>query len=443
MNKLYEKRDALKKEKRALHELTVTENRGFTEAEEARWTELNRGIADVNAAIVRQKEVEADAAQEAEETRGLGRKTDPVVPEEGETRIAVGRDLEAARGFRNLGEQLAAIHMAAVRPDRIDKRLLSIQENRAATGMNQAVDSEGGYALQTEFAGALFESAVSAGQLASLVDTHDIGAGFDGAQWLEVDEDNVSETVFGGVQVYWAAEADSVTNTKPKLRERELKLRKLMGMAYATGEMVQDSTWITSLFTKAFTLAISRKLDEGIISGEGAAGLKGILKGNGLISVAKVSGQGADTVKYKNLVAMWNRIINQDTAVWLMHPDVLEELFFMEFPVGTGGVPVFLPPGGASAAPYHQLFNRPILRTDKCSALGDVGDVILTDPKEYMLLKKGGIQADTSIHVRFANDEQAFRFIFKTNGQPKRNSALTIDNSSKTRSPYVALAARA
>ena len=142
---------------------------------------------------------------------------------------------------------------------------------------------------------------------------------------------------------------------------------------------------------------------------------------------------------------MWTRMHpkHRTKAEWYVHPDVEEQLLNMDFPVGTGGVPVFLPPGGASASPYSKLLGKDVISTDHCEALGDKGDIWFADLSEYMLIKKGGVESAVSIHVRFLYGEQTFRFIFRANGAPKINSALTIKNSSNTRSPFVTLKARA
>jgi HK97 family phage major capsid protein len=161
------------------------------------------------------------------------------------------------------------------------------------------------------------------------------------------------------------------------------------------------------------------------------------------VNQAKEGSQTAATVVYKNVVKMFNRHVSPQNADWLMHPDVLEQLMFMEFPVGTGGVPVFLPPGGASASPFGTLLGRPIVSTDQCSALGTSGDIVFSDLSDYILIAKGGTRAESSMHVRFLNDEQTFRFIFRANGQPKNRSTLTLKNTSTTRSTNVTLADRA
>jgi HK97 family phage major capsid protein len=344
-------------------------------------------------------------------------------------------DHAAPRLFKDFGDQLKAVKN--VTRGIFDERLNQINN---ASGMSEGVPSEGGFAIQTDFAGAMMESAANAGNILPLVDRYEVGAGSNGVKWVDIDESSVATTVFGGVQVYWAGEAAKVTATKPKLMEKSLDLKKLMGIAYATYELEQDTTFTSDLYSRAFSLAIQRKLEGEAISGDGAAGMLGMLKSGALVSVAAESGQGADTVIWENISKMYNRSLNKTGSVWLMHPDVAEQLDFLSFPVGTGGVPVYLP--AAQAGSVSSLRGRPIIESDGCSALGDVGDIMFVDLKEYMLLTKGGVIADTSMHVEFLAAENCFRFIFRVNGMPKRNQKLTIKNSSNQRSSYVALAAR-
>ena len=70
------------------------------------------------------------------------------------------------------------------------------------------------------------------------------------------------------------------------------------------------------------------------------------------------------------------------------------------------------------------------------------GDVMLVDPMQYILLSKGTAKQDWSIHVEFLTDQNCFRMVFRCNGAPKVTQPLKIKNSAKTRSPFVALAAR-
>lgn len=370
--------------------------------------------------------------------------------------IQVGADRELEKPFANLAEQLFCVRRAAVSEGRnVDKRLLAINDQvratqlaairAAASGMNEEIPSEGGYALQTDFAGMIFESAATEGEILPRVDAYEVGPGANAVNWVEIDEQDVSTTVFGGVRVYRVPPATATTATGPVLKENSLKLLKLFGLAYTTEELEQDTVFVSDLYTRAFTLAIRRTVEGEVIDGNGATECLGILNGGDLVSVAKETGQAADTVVYENIVKMWIRLhpTMKANSAWLLHPDVEEQLLFMDFPVGTGGVPVFLPPGGASTAPYSTLFGRPIVPTDHCSALGDKGDIILSDLSQYFLVRKGGVRSETSIHVAFLTDERAYKFVFRANGQPKRANPLTIKNSTKTRASNVTLNARA
>jgi HK97 family phage major capsid protein len=348
------------------------------------------------------------------------------------------------RVFKNLGEQLRAIKGAAENPSNIDTRLIQLNnEARAALGMNEGVPSEGGFAVQTDFAGMLMQTAATAGNILPLVDKYEISGNSDRVRWVDIDETSIATTVFGGVMVYWAAEAATITASKPKLTERELALQKLMGVAYATYELEQDSNFISQLYTKAFTLAIQRELESCIVAGTGVGKPLGILKSGGLVTVAKEGGQAADTVEWNNIVKMYNRGFSADSNkyAWLMHDDVSEQLDFLSFPIGVGGVPVYLT--ASQQGSVSSLKGRPIISSDQCSALGDLGDINFVDLSQYFLITKGGVQAATSMHVQFLTAENCFRFIFRANGMPKKSSAVTIKNSAKTRSSFVTLAERA
>jgi len=56
-----------------------------------------------------------------------------------------------------------------------------------------------------------------------------------------------------------------------------------------------------------------------------------------------------------------------------------------------------------------------------------------------LLPKKGGMQADSSIHVAFLTGEQAFRFTLRLDGQPFWKSPLTPYKGTTTVSPFVVL----
>lgn len=346
------------------------------------------------------------------------------------------------RVFKSFAEQLKAVKNAA--DGNVDQRLIQLnREFQNSSGMSESIGTEGGFAVQTDFAGMMMDSAAKAGNILPLVDQYTVSDGANSVRWIDIDESSVATTVFGGVQVYWASEGATVNKSKPALVEREIKLEKLMGLAYATYELDSDSNFISELYARAFALGIQRALEAAIISGDGKGKPLGILNSGSKVTVAKETGQANDTVVWENISKMYNRALDKDQIsrfVWLVHPDLAEQFDFLSFPVGTGGVPVYLP--AAQVGSVATLKGRPIVETDHCSALGDEGDIIFANLSDYMLILKGGIQTDTSIHVQFLTAENAFRFIFRANGMPKRNRTISLKNSSNARSNIITLAAR-
>ncbi|QYR20807.1 phage major capsid protein [Paenibacillus sp. sptzw28] len=338
--------------------------------------------------------------------------------------------------YKSLAAQLKDIRDAA--HGNVSENLRIVQN---AMGGNTQVGQDGGFAVQTDFAGMMMESAASAGNILPRLDSYQVTDGSNSVKWVDIDEDDVSDTVFGGVKVYWASEAATVAKSQPKLQERELKLEKLMGFAYATYELDSDSSFINTLYTRAFELAIRRTLEGAIISGDGVGKPIGILKGGSLVSVAKEAGQEADSITWANLSAMYHRAFDKSNSIWLAHPDTHEQFDFLSFPVGTGGVPVYLP--ATQTGTIDTLRGRSIVDSDHCSELGEKGDIIFADLSQYMLAYKGGVDAATSIHVQFLTAENCFRFIFRANGMPKRNKSLKIKNSTKNRSSFITLDTRA
>lgn len=418
-------------------EMSVEEERAWNEAKAA-YDALDADITSFEAAQERSDAL--GEMDEREERAATVQSTNAATPGR---RPAQARESAGLRVFRNLGEQLVAIRNAAM--GQTDERLMQLNTESRALGNQESVGSDFGFAVQTDFAETIFESAAEQeGTLLNLVDRYEVGANSDSAKWMEIDESDISTNVFGGVQVYWAAEAATVAASKPSIMEQKLDLFKLMGFAYTTEEVLQDTNWASQLYGRAFPLAINRQMDGDIVNANGVGKPLGILRSAGTVSVAKENAQAADTIKYENFVHMWGRLLprSRRNAIWMMHPDVEELLPLMNFPIGQGGVPVFLPAGGVSGSPYSTLYGRPILPLDQCSALGDKGDVILGDPKAYLVISKGGVQSAFSIHVAFLSAENCFRFIFRANGRPKRQKQITIKNSANKRAEFVTLDAR-
>jgi HK97 family phage major capsid protein len=343
----------------------------------------------------------------------------------------------------NFGDQLKAVVQAGIPGGSADPRLF----RNAADGANEAVPSEGGFLVDQGFTSELLKRTYETGVLASKCRKIPIGAGSNGIKINTVDETaRANGSRWGGIRAYWADEADTVTASKPKFARIEMQLEKLMGICYATDELLEDSAALGAVVSQGFSEEFGFKIDDAIINGTGVGQNLGLMNSAALVSVAKETGQAADTIVFENILKMWTRMYSPSraNAAWYIGQNVEPQLFSMAMSVGTGGVPVYLPAGGISGQPYGTLFGRPVIVLEQCSALGDLGDILLANLNEYLLIDKGAMQGDQSIHVKFLYGENTFRFVHRLNGMPIWKAALTpYKSTADTLSPYVTLAERA
>jgi HK97 family phage major capsid protein len=364
--------------------------------------------------------------------------------------VPSGGAAKSDKVYKSLGEQLMDV-VTMAHPDRTSSDYAAAAQRlnkvkAAATGAGEAIPSDGGFLVQTDFAGMLDQGAMNTGILSTRCFTVPISGNANGVKANLMNETSrATGSRYGGIQTYWAAEAATVTKAKPTFRQIELNLKKLFGLFYATDELMQDAAALSAMVNRWFPAEFGFKIDDAIINGTGAGQPLGILNSVCLVSVSKETGQTATTILFENIVKMYARLLDSSdaNAVWFINRDILPQLFTMSLAVGTGGVPVFLPASeNVYQSPTMTLLGKPLITIEQCATLGTVGDIILADLSEYMLIEKGGIQAAQSIHVQFIYDEMTFRWTYRTDGQPIRTSPLTPYKGSATRSPFIVLATR-
>jgi HK97 family phage major capsid protein len=239
----------------------------------------------------------------------------------------------------------------------------------------------------------------------------------------------------GGVQGYWLAEGGTKVASKPKFRQISLKLKKVAALCYATDELLDDATALSSWISNNVPNELRFMVEDAIINGDGVGKPLGILSSGALVSATRTDANQIDSL---DITGMWaRRYLGANDYVWLGNASIAPQLYNMTL----GDQPIYMPPGGMSAAPYGSLLGRPYIETEYSPALGSVGDLMLISPSQYAMIAKGGVEAASSIHVQFVTDETAFRFVYRVDGQPLWNSAVTPFKGSSTISPFVALLA--
>ena len=182
-------------------------------------------------------------------------------------RIQFVADNSKKERFASLGEQLMATIRAAQPGVKIDPRLFTA----AASGLNETTPAEGGFLVQTDFSSDLLQQVFETGILAPRCRRYTISSGANAITINGVDETSRASTRSGGVLGYWIDEAQEKTATKPKFRQIELKLKKLIGLCYATDELLNDASALEAFIRSAFAAEFGFLLDDAIIRGTGGA----------------------------------------------------------------------------------------------------------------------------------------------------------------------------
>lgn len=364
--------------------------------------------------------------------------------EEAETVINPQQKPKSKQLFSSFGEQIQAI-AHAFKGGNVDSRLMEI--NAAATGAATSPLQDGGFLIQTQFSDEIWRMTNETSQLASRCMKITLGDGFNAIEIPVLKDANRTDgNRFGGVAVYRAGEASAVDYTKIKFNKIRMESSKLMALTAFTHELLRDAAAVESITTQAVSEEFAVVLDEEIFDGDGGQGrCLGYINSGSLISVAKETGQAAASIVPQNIVKMVARSHPRfrPNMVWLVNPDIDPQLHLMTLPIGTAGIPVYLPPSGLHASPDGMLYGKPIVYVETAETLGTLGDLTLVDLNQYALIQKEGLRVAKSEHVLFTSDQLVIRFTMEVNGQPKYDEAITPKKGSNTLSPFIALAARA
>lgn len=339
----------------------------------------------------------------------------------------------AATRRRNFG----ALAQAAVAAEMVgDQSHLDRIYAAAATSVTrEAVGADGGFTVPSSYADAILRSAYSGFNL--LARCHQV----------TTPSNNICiptgrkppHNSSGGVLTYWVAEGQPIPQSKPKLEDIGQKLHKLAALVHVSGELLEDAPGLGAYLETAVAEAIAWRATFEIAQGIGGALPLGMLNSSALITVTAEGAQTADTIVGANVAKMYARMPANSlpTAIWLVHPDAVGQLVGL-----TINSQIVYTPGDAEA-PAGRLLGCPIMPSEACEALGDLGDIMFVDPQEYIVvLKDPALRTLTSLHFSFDRDLTAFRFIFRMAGAPTWSAPVASRVGGNTRSPYVTLGAR-
>jgi HK97 family phage major capsid protein len=247
-------------------------------------------------------------------------------------------------------------------------------------------------------------------------------------------------SVFGGMIAYWGEEGAALTDSSPKFGRIELDAKKLTGLSAVPNELLQDSAIsFSALIENLWPKAISFSEDAAFQTGSGVGEPLGY-RGAGNKAAIAVNRGTASTIKYLDIIAMYAQMLpsSLNNAVWICSPDAIPQLLQMSLTVGTGGNAMFVV--NATGPMPMSLLGRPLIITEKASALGTRGDLSFVDLSYYLVGDRQSMSADSSTDFNFGSDKTTFRIIQRVDGRPWLKSAITPQNGSANKlSPFIEL----
>jgi HK97 family phage major capsid protein len=250
---------------------------------------------------------------------------------------------------------------------------------------------------------------------------------------------NAKGSIYGGVTTYWASEGEdlSLRTSKPAFGKLKLEAHKMIGYTEAESELQEDAmTSIGGLLQTLFAEAIAFEEDDVFFTGNGIGKPLGVLSAACRVSASRTT---ASTIGFGDVIEMYSKFTgNLGNAVWIVNQSCITQLFALSDDNGNN---IFFPAlaGGVSKASPGTLLGIPIQISEKASALGTEGDMILADFGYYMIGDYKGLRIEESTDYKFNTDARVWKFVKRLDARPWIISSITPRRGGTALSPFVTL----
>jgi HK97 family phage major capsid protein len=314
-------------------------------------------------------------------------------------------------------------------PNSHDARTLLESRYHCKAAMGETSGQVGGYTVPIELRHDLEEDAsefaiVRPRALSVPMFTNELQVDLPDAQFVPT---SVGQAAwYSGLKFTWKTDGATRDETEPSFSQVDLIARDLGGYALVSNTLLADTSARLDPFLRLlFSSAIAWYEDLAFLFGSGVGQPLGLaVSGHAILlnrsGASHIAAVDTQKMMQSLLPISWNR------SIWLAHPSALTDIT---------GITGWIPNGPLV------LHGRPIIVTEKCADLGSKGDLILCDPYYYVIGDRQGMQIAVSQHepAAYPRNRSVFRTLFRTDGKPWWNKAITLQDTSKTVSSAVVL----
>lgn len=346
--------------------------------------------------------------------------------------------------FGSLGEYFVSVYKAG--KDKVfDKRLTYFTEDGVSgkKDLNEGIGSDGGFLVPTEFRNTLLAVMTENNIIRNRATV--IPMSRRELQIPVLDQTGTTEGVphmFGGINVFWQAEASEKTQSEPNFRQINLVAHKLVGYTRASDELLADSAVSLQAFLTGrmgFAGAISWAEDYSFFNGNGVGQPLGVLNSDVTLSVPRTE-QG--DVIYEDLLNMQAKFYSPtNRGVWIASQSLKAKLMGLN---GPAGFPQYLW-GDATNGQPSTLLGYPIIFTldqlPRNTATSE-GDLMLADFSYYLIGDRQNTTIESTIYDRWRYDQTSWRAVHRVDGQAWLSAPITSVDGTTQVSPFVVLGAK-
>lgn len=404
----------------------VTEARGMTDKAEAEKRELtgeektriDKILADartMDADITREEQLQA--AEMA-----------------GKTREAADK---AVREFRNFGEYLSAVRFNPSDPRLQDLRIALPHrgETEQRAGMDMTTGSEGGVLVPPTYMETIFQVSPQAAVMRARATVIPAGSPPDSALFIPTLDQSGTKGYFAGVTVTWIAEGGAKVETTPALKDIQLFPKEVAAFITVTDKLLRNSEASSALVTSLLRGATFAAEDYQFLRGNGVGKPTGII---GHASAVNINRTTAGTVVYNDITNMLAQVMLPEDGggelVFVANQTLLPKLMQMVTPLGQ----LVWQPSAREGFP-QTLAGYPIILNQRLPAAGTKGDLILIDPKKYLIKDGSAMAIEASPHVYFTNNKTVIKAFWNVDGMPWLTGPVLSEDGVTYLSPFIVL----
>lgn len=241
---------------------------------------------------------------------------------------------------------------------------------------------------------------------------------------------------FGGMKFYWEEEGGEKTETEAKFRRINLVAKKLIGYTNASDELLEDSAISLGDFLSGplgFAGGIAWMEDYAFLRGVGGGQPRGIVNAPATLHPQRaVAGQ----INYVDVINMLENFLPSGRGQWVISHSAMANVIQMTGPAGN---PSYVWQPSAREGVPGFLLGFPVRWTEKLPRIGQRGDILLMDPRYYVIGDRQATTIDSTKYHRWVYDETSWRAVHRVDGQPWLSLPITYSDGADQVSPFVVL----